>query len=271
MSVEISPTEFEIVYDILSFSLATMMATTIFLWIRLPSCAEKYQGALIISGLVTFIASYHYMRIFNSWVEAYKWNEDGSISPTGAPFNNAYRYMDWVLTVPLLLIEIILVMNLSAKESAAKATNLAIASILMILVGYPGERFSSTSNNRRWFYWSVSMLPFLYIVYTLMFGLTEATASETDRGVADKIRKCQTWTVFSWCTYPVVYLLPMLGIRQSKAMVYVNFGYSVSDIISKCGVGILIYNVTKAKSRALKKRQRESEETAPLKYESFNE
>merc|ERR1712230_253968 len=63
--------QFQLVYDVLSFSLACMMSCTVFLWMRVPSVLEKYKVALIISGLVTFIAAYHYIRIFNSWVEAY--------------------------------------------------------------------------------------------------------------------------------------------------------------------------------------------------------
>merc|ERR1711956_191796 len=102
--------------------------------------AEQYKSALIISGLVTFIASYHYLRIFNSWTESYEW-KDGGLIETGKPFNDAYRYMDWLLTVPLLLIEIILVMKLSAEETTSKAITLGASSALMIIIGYPGELF----------------------------------------------------------------------------------------------------------------------------------
>merc|ERR1712194_753950 len=135
----VSVTHFNLVYDVLSFSLETMMATTIFLWMRVSSAAEKYKSALIISGLVTFIAAYHYIRIFNSWCEAYAWQKDGTLEATGVPFNDAYRYMDWLLTVPLLLIEIILVMKLPADEMASQAKTLGAASALMIVLGYPGE------------------------------------------------------------------------------------------------------------------------------------
>merc|ERR1719265_148144 len=72
--------QFQTVYDILSFSLACMMATTVFLWMRVPSVTERYKTALIISGLVTFIAAYHYIRIFNSWVEAYKYPSDSDMT-----------------------------------------------------------------------------------------------------------------------------------------------------------------------------------------------
>merc|ERR1711970_1106044 len=104
--------QYQAVYNVLSFALASMMATTMYLWMRAPALADKYRSAVIISGLVTFIAAYHYMRIFNSWVEAYHYGQTAKDPVlTGVPFNDAYRYMDWLLTVPLLLIEILLVMK----------------------------------------------------------------------------------------------------------------------------------------------------------------
>jgi len=247
-----TPDKFNLVYDILSFSLATMMATTIFLWMRVPGCAERYKSALIISGLVTFIAAYHYMRIFNSWTEAYTWS-DGGIVATGVPFNDAYRYMDWLLTVPLLLVEIILVMKFSPGETTSKALSLGTASALMIIIGYPGELLRDEDNlTPRWLFWAGAMAPFLYIVQTLLVGLKNATESEADPKVRKLIELTQLWTVFSWCTYPVVYIFPMLGITGDDATVAIQLGYSVSDIISKCGVGLLIYQVTMAKSAAEK-------------------
>merc|ERR1712176_693527 len=92
--------QFDLVYNVLSFSLASMAASTMFFWLRIGSVHEKYKSALVISGLVTFIAAYHYIRIFNSWTEAYKFDKDGALSLAGRPFNDAFRYMDWLLTVP---------------------------------------------------------------------------------------------------------------------------------------------------------------------------
>merc|ERR1712220_19659 len=154
----------------LSFALASMMATTIFLWLRLSSVHEKYKSAVVISGLVTFIAAYHYIRIFNSWVEAYEFpaaGANGTVGdpvPTGIPFNDAYRYMDWLLTVPLLLIEIVLCQKLSEEETVSKATKLGLSSALMIILGYPGEMILDENQlGQRWVFWAAAMVPFLYI------------------------------------------------------------------------------------------------------------
>ena len=64
-----------------------------------------------------------------------------------------------------------------------------------------------------------------------------------------KIRVAQVMTVISWCTYPVVYLFPMLGFEEAMAVVSIQIGYCVSDIISKCGVGLVIYQISYAKSK----------------------
>jgi len=246
--------QFDLVYDVLSFSLATMMATTIFIWMRLGEAADRYKSAVIISGLVTFIAAYHYFRIFNSWVEAYEYGTDGALTPTDIPFNDAYRYMDWLLTVPLLLIEIILVMKLTPEESSSKSVTLGAAAALMIIAGYPGELVLDEADvSTRWMYWGAAMLPFTYIVYTLLVGLSSATDAEENPVVRDKIKQAQLLTVVSWCTYPIVYVFPMMGIQGSNVVVAIQLGYSVSDIISKCAVGLLITDITITKSAGIKR------------------
>merc|ERR1711862_281549 len=243
--------QYQLVYNLLSFSLASMMATTIFLWMRVPAVEANYQTALMISGLVTFFAAYHYIRIFNSWVDAYSYliaDKDGNPQLTGVPFNDAYRYMDWLLTVPMLLMEIVLVMKLPAAEASSKCLTLSTAAAVMIIVGYPGELIVEGDLMVRWLCCAVALVPFAYIVYELMVGLSDATNSEADENVRGLIKAAQLWTVVSWLTYPVVYIFPMLGLSGAQAVVGVQLGYCFSDIISKCGVGLIIYRVTCAKS-----------------------
>merc|ERR1719231_1488041 len=161
---------------------------------------------------------------------------------SGVPFNDAYRYMDWFLTVPLLLIEIVLVMKLSPAETVRKATILGVLSAFMIIFGYPGEMVPAGSTNIgiRWLFWAVSMLPFLFIIYQLTLGTKAALDKEEDPDVKSKINSARIMTIVS-C---------IAGSSGVTGIVGVQIGYTISDIISKCGVGILIYKVTYAKSLA---------------------
>jgi bacteriorhodopsin len=255
---EMTDLQYQCVYNVLSFALASMMATTMYLWFRSTAVNDRYKSAVLISGLVTFIAAYHYIRIFNSWVAAYQYSEGKVVGGamdlthptlTGIPFNDAYRYMDWLLTVPLLLIEILLVCKLSDEEFGFKAKSLGMSAALMIVTGYYGELVITGDLTPRWMCWFISMMFFLFIVYELLVGLSDATNNEADRVIAGKINTAKVMTVISWCTYPVVYLFPMLGVQASHAVVAIQVGYCVSDIISKCGVGLVIYQISYAKSQ----------------------
>jgi len=272
MAPNLTTMQYDLIYNCASLGLASMGASTAFFFLRLPSFHEKYKTALCITGLVTFIAMYHYMRIFNSFEKAYtpcfKDSETGAINynkcdanlygyqPTGIVFNDAYRYIDWLLTVPMLLTEIILVMGLDAEETRQRCTVLGISSALMIAFGYPGE--ISSVPTTRWLFWCISMVPFCYIVYTLFIGLKDAQEKQIPE-VRGLVKTACYATVISWCTYPVVFILPMmLGSVDGKAgltaqsIAAVQIGYTASDIISKCGVGFLVYKIGLAKSYALK-------------------
>merc|ERR1711881_716875 len=96
--------------------------------------------------------------------------------------------------------------------------------------------------------WCLSMCFFLYIVYELLVGLSNATNSESDPDIRGKISTEQVMTVISWCTYPIVYLFPMIMQNGGSIVVAIQIGYCASDIISKCGVGIVIYQISAAKS-----------------------
>ena len=187
--------QFEIVYNAFSFTIAVMGAATIFFFLGRSQVAPAYRTALTITGIVTLIAFYHYFRIFNSWEAAYTITGN-DIKPSGIKFNDAYRYVDWLLTVPLLLIELILVMRLSREETIAKGTKLGLLAALMVILGYPGE--ISTDAGTRWMWWTLAMVPFLIIVYDLFIGLKKSIDSQpaSARGLVSTAR----WlTVLSWC------------------------------------------------------------------------
>merc|ERR1719281_1528800 len=118
------------------------------------------------------------------------------------------------------------------------------------MIGYPGELVVEGNLGVRWLYWFLAILPFLYVVYELLVGMATATNAESDPVTKALIQRAQYWTVVSWLTYPVVYIFPMIGFSGSHAVVAIQVGYCVSDIISKCGVGLVIYTVTDAKSKS---------------------
>merc|ERR1711869_136653 len=118
--------------------------------------------SFVYNALSTGIATYHYFRIFNSWNDAFEVFYDAAlgryvVNSAGVPFNDAYRYVDWLLTVPLLLIELILVMQLPKAETVSLGWKLGVSSALMVALGYPGE--VQDEAGARFFWWALAMVP----------------------------------------------------------------------------------------------------------------
>lgn len=236
-----------LIYNFLSFAIAAMGASALFFFLSRGQVGEKYRPALLISGLVVTIAAYHYVRIFDSFGAAYALNASGAYAPTNVPFNDAYRYVDWLLTVPLLLVEAVAVLALAQRVASSMIFRLATAATLMILLGYPGEIATDTATRFVW--GTLSTLPFLYILYVLWGELSRSL----DRQPADVkvyVRNLRLLLLGSWGVYPIAYLLPMLGITGAGAVVGVQIGYTIADVLAKPVFGLLVYAIAVAKTRA---------------------
>ena len=243
---DITAGQYYLVYNAFSFTVATMAAATLFFWFGRSQVSPAYKTALTITGLVTFIALYHYWRIFESWDSAFTVT-DGTVELTGVAFNNAYRYVDWLLTVPLLLIELILVMKLSRQETISKGVLLGGAAALMIALGYPGE-VSGGIDTTRFIWGALSMIPFLYIVYSLFVGLSKSIDSQP-ASVKGLVSIARWIVVLSWSFYPVVYFAPfVIPMDGGTAKAVIEVGYTIADIVAKAVFGVLIYIIAVRKS-----------------------
>ncbi len=147
LGVILSQNQFNIVYNVLSFGIAAMLAGFIGFILLRDQLKPKHRAALTLGTLVMAIADYHYFRIFESWVSAYHIS-GGHYVATGIPFNEAYRYVDWLLTVPLLLAELIAVLELGKERSKGLIGKLIVASSLMVATGYPGQIAGLHSTSR---------------------------------------------------------------------------------------------------------------------------
>ena len=174
----LTPTEFNLVYNFLSLAIAVMGAAFVFFVGARGNLAPHYRVSMIVSAVVVGVAGYHYFRIFQSWEAAYALNEAGTAYlSTGKPFNDAYRYADWLLTVPLLMVEAVAVLGLSKGVRGKMIAKLSIAAAAMIALGYPGE--IATENSTRMIWGTLSTIPFIYILYVLWVELGKATKDES--------------------------------------------------------------------------------------------
>jgi bacteriorhodopsin len=246
--------QFDLVYNGFSLAIAAMGAGFIYFVLARGHVAPAYRMALTISALVVAIAFYHYLRIFDGWAVAYAFDggvftptgEGGAYSPTGRPFNDAYRYVDWLLTVPLLLTEAVLVLRLK-KGAGGMIARLSAAAVLMIVTGYPGEMSTDTTTRLIW--GTISTIPFLYILYVLWIELGRSLGAQPEK-VRVLVRNLRLLLLATWGVYPIAYLAPVLGFDGAGAIVALQTGYTLADVLAKPVFGAMIVWIAIEKSRA---------------------
>jgi len=233
--------EFNLVYNAISFAIAAFGASTVFFLLQRSQVSPAYKTALTLSGLVCLITTYHYLRIFESFNSAYVL-KDGLVMQTGMQFNNAYRYVDWLLTVPLLLLEFVLVLRLPHAETYKKGLALTLAAAFMVILGYPGETLTIGFAKVIW--WVLAMIPFSYILYEMIKGVG-ASIKTQPLVVQPLFKKTRLLIILTWSFYPLVYILPLFGL---SAFISIQVGFTVVDIVAKSVFGILIYIIAQRKS-----------------------
>ena len=183
LSFALTSYEFSAVYNILSLGLASMLFTSLFLFIARERVLPKYRMAVMVSATVTSIAAYHYFRMFDSFNHGYGINDSSTVAATmgknmldfgAANYNVGYRYIDWLLTVPLLLVELVAVLGLVKAIQSSLLKRLVPAAAAMIILGYPGDAKIKLFNLDPSMWGLLSTIPFLYIMYVLWVELSKS-------------------------------------------------------------------------------------------------
>lgn len=246
MDLTLSENQFDLVYNSFSFVIAAMGASLIFFLLVRHRVAPTHRMALTLSTLVVAIALYHYVRIFDSWSDAFSF-VGGEYVQDGRPFNEGYRYVDWLLTVPLLLAELVIVLKLTKGKTRSLLVRLTIAATAMILLGWPGELADPDSTART--IWGVaSTIPFVYILYVLFVELGKSLGRQS-AGVRKLVDGLRYIILATWGVYPLAYIAPSVIDDAATAEVARQVGYSIADVLAKPLFGLLVLAIALAKSR----------------------
>jgi bacteriorhodopsin len=216
-----------------------MMAASAFFFLSMNSFDRKWRTSILVSGLITFIAAVHYWYMRDYWAA-------NAESPT------FFRYVDWVLTVPLMCVEFYLILKVAgAKQSLM--WRLIFLSVVMLVTGYLGEAVYNTGNGPA--IWGlISGIAYFIIVYDIWIGQAKKLAEQAG-GAVLKAHKTLCWFVLvGWAIYPIGYMAGTPGwyegIFGGLAMDVV---YNIGDAVNKIGFGLVIYAAavaSQAKSEA---------------------
>lgn len=229
-------------YVAFTFFIGTMamMAASVFFFFELNNTDKEWRTSVLVSGLITFIAAvhYYYMRGYNL--------ETGGDSPT------FFRYVDWLLTVPLMCVEFYLITKKSGG-TVGLLWKLILASVVMLVTGYFGETIYSEQS----VLWGViSGAAYFYIVYLVWFGEVAKLATAASPAVA-KANKTLGWFVLvGWAIYPLGYIVGTPGGLFGVSAESLGIGglnmdiiYNIGDAVNKIGFGLVIYALSRSASK----------------------
>ena len=238
---------YQLVYNFMSLAIAAMGASFFFFISVRGSLKEGNRMAVTLSATVVLIAFYHYVRIFDSWVAT------AGVGNPGA-FNEGYRYVDWLLTVPLLVAELILVLRLDKKVESKLIQRNVLYAFLMIATGYIGELDVQTSvvlDSSRTIWGAISTIFFVLILRDL-FGGIDASFKRQSKEIQGIFKVLRVVLIATWGVYPIAYLLPTistsLGLTAGDGLVLKQIGYTIADILAKPGYGLLIWKIATLKN-----------------------
>lgn len=221
----------------ISFWLITMalMASTVFFFLERDRVSAKWKTSLTVSGLVTLVAAVHYLYMREVWVNT-------GTSPT------VFRYIDWLITVPLLMIEFYLILSAVTKVSSGIFWRLMIGTFIMLIGGYLGEAGYMSV----WPAFIIGMAGWAYIIYEIFFGEAGKVNAQSAPPAVQSAFSLMRWIVtIGWAIYPVGYFFGYLtGSGPEASASALNIIYNLADVLNKIAFGLIIWSVAVSESEA---------------------
>ncbi len=199
-----------------------LLATTVFFFIERNSVKASWRTSVTLSGLVTGIAFVHYMYMREVWVQT-------GASPT------VFRYIDWLLTVPILMVEFYFILSAVKKVSGGIFWRLLIGTLVMLIGGYLGEAGYININAG----FIIGMAGWIFILYEVFAGEAGKEAARLSGAAKGCFEFCKWIVTIGWAVYPLGYLFGyMMGTADEVTL---NLIYNLADFVNKILFGLVIW------------------------------
>lgn len=213
----------------------TLVAATVFFFLERDRVSPKWKTSLSVSGLVTLVAAVHYFYMRDVWVAT------GS-TPT------VFRYIDWLITVPLLMIEFFLILSAITKVPAGVFWRLMVGTLVMLVGGYLGEAGYMQVLPA----FIIGMAGWAYIIYEIYLGQAgKINADKAPPAVQSAFNAMRLIVVFGWSVYPIGYFFGYLtGAGPEQSANALNVIYNFADLLNKVAFGLIIWAVAVGQSES---------------------
>lgn len=213
----------------------SLVAATVFFFLERDRVSPKWKTSLSVSGLVTLVAAVHYFYMRDVWVNT------GS-TPT------VFRYIDWMITVPLLMIEFYLILSAITKVPVGVFWRLMVGTLIMLLGGYLGEAGYLAVLPA----FIIGMAGWAYIIYEIYLGQAgKINAASAPPAVQSAFKAMRLIVVLGWSIYPIGYFFGYLtGSGPAQSADALNIIYNFADFLNKIAFGLIIWAVAVSQSES---------------------
>ncbi len=203
-----------------------LVAATAFFFLEIQRVSAKWKTSLTVSGLVTLVAASHYFYMRDVWVSTGQ-------TPT------VFRYIDWLITVPLLMVEFYLILSAITKVPGGVFWRLMIGTFVMLVGGYLGEAGYMSV----WPAFIIGMAGWAFILWEIFLGEAGKINAASAPPSVQKAFSLMRWiVVVGWSIYPIGYFLGYLtGASPADSMKLLNITYNLADVVNKIAFGVIIW------------------------------
>jgi bacteriorhodopsin len=247
---------YQMTSHVLTLGYAVMLAGLLYFILTIKNVDKKFQMSNILSAVVMVSAFLLLYAQAENWTTSFTFDAERGryfLDPDGDLFNNGYRYLNWLIDVPMLLFQILFVVTLTKSKFSSIRNQFWFSGTGMIVTGYIGQ-FYEVSNLPLFFIWGAVSTAFFFHILWLM----RKVIKEGKEGISPKGQKIldNIWVLFliSWFLYPGAYLMPYLGgldgfLYNESGVVGRQMTYTVADVASKVIYGVLLGNLAMVLSK----------------------
>ncbi len=247
-----SPMAFDIVNHTLTLGYAVMLAALFYFVMTIRSVAPRYRISSVLSVVVMVSAALILFAQQVSWQNAFAFNASTGLYERVADaenFTNGFRYLNWLIDVPMLLFQILFIVEISKDRRNTLRNWFWFSGTGMIVTGYIGQFYEVSDSMTPLLIWgTISTLFFFHVLYLIFKVINEGK-----QGLPAKAQSVMgnIWWLFliSWMLYPGGYLMPII-LNNEAGVVGRQLTFTVADISSKVIYGILLTYVAQIRSEA---------------------
>ena len=240
---------YDLVQWALLFAFFALFAYFVYSWTSRTEVSVRYRPSVFAGLCLAGVAMIAYLLLYQDWDSGFRLEGDVYVPTEEARTSESTRYIDWSVTVPLLMVELLAVCSVAGAKARALRFRTMAAAFLMIFTGYLGSQvLAQGRDTTALVVWGLISTAFFGYLYVALIGAVRVSMPTMGTEAAVSLRNATLVLLGSFGVYPLVYAIPVFADVTPAWFATMQVCYSVADVIAKVGFGVLVHKVAKLRT-----------------------